>query len=438
MSRTLWLALLIFGAALSHVEAKVPVVDAEMGYSFELPQGFEAAAKSFPGHKPEDIRQCYTHPLVAGQPDIVCAVERLHGLLSQAPALAPAAAGQTMTSSEESWKSQKLTVVRMADAAQVTLSVGLPLEPEAVRVFMSGPAAREQRIRAALKTVLATLEGKTAGAPVKAAAAPSQTQAGPAKEAKRIKNPGSGTEKSGVRRETTAPPHDTAWWVAVIGGGLVACVACYVVFLRIKRLPPRGRYYALMAFGGGIALFSMSEAVSFGRGRDGRILYEGVVLGVAIAAFAVWCLWLLKRREARQPEPTAASMSAAPTSGPLQGVDLRTMTDFQIRRLGLCFLFLGAAGTYMLIVQPLQEAAEHKAHISYHESVLLFVPLLLGSGLLLTFLGKRSVPAVNWRGEQKSWLGVVVLGLLLVLGVVLLMWFKMKLREMGYDRPGRA
>jgi hypothetical protein len=65
----------------------------------------------------------------------------------------------------ENWKDLEIEVTRVperiADAQLLTFNAQVPLKPEAIQLTVTGEAAREAELRGALRTVLASLEGRS-------------------------------------------------------------------------------------------------------------------------------------------------------------------------------------------------------------------------------------------------------------------------------------
>jgi hypothetical protein len=130
--------------------------NAELGYRFPLPQGFEAFAA---GRSQPDVVDCWTDPT-----GLVLCVQRMHGTLGQEHLSAAHLPHGTKLSTLK-WKAFDVDVIRTdtveAGASIVVFAVQVPLRPEAIQLVLAGPSAQASGGEAILATVLAGLEGQT-------------------------------------------------------------------------------------------------------------------------------------------------------------------------------------------------------------------------------------------------------------------------------------
>jgi hypothetical protein len=85
---------------------------------------------------------------------------------------------------------------------------------------------------------------------------------------------------------------------------------------------------------------------------------------------------------------------------------------------------------YLSIVLPLQEAAQHEDEISVSRKAVIFVPALLGVGLVLVFTGDKPSPlGVRGKPTVLGWIFCVSIA---VVAIVLYEWLKSRLRAYGY------
>ena len=130
--------------------------NAQLGYRFPVPQGFEPFAA---GRSQPDVLDCWTDP--AG---LVLCVQRMHGTLGQEHLRASDLPRGTRLSTMK-WKGFDIDVIRTdtveSGSPVVIYAVQVPLRPEAIQLVLAGPSAQASGGEAILASVLAGLEGQT-------------------------------------------------------------------------------------------------------------------------------------------------------------------------------------------------------------------------------------------------------------------------------------
>lgn len=138
------------------------VADAELGFSFDLPEGFEALA---PAAKPPKYRHAFARA-VSGEPSRVILVEALGGTLPK-KRLSPQdiAARKSISLLSFNWRGLEVDGVRVPEKLQdtdyLTFNVQIPLRPQAIQIGFGGPAESESQLRSLAENVLATLDGNS-------------------------------------------------------------------------------------------------------------------------------------------------------------------------------------------------------------------------------------------------------------------------------------
>ena len=109
----------------------------------------------------------------------------------------------------------------------------------------------------------------------------------------------------------------------------------------------------------------------------------------------------------------------------------RSANDRATRGLGLCVLVIGVFTFWFCTWVPLQGAAQHAARVDFDEKMLLFTPMLLGSGLLYAIMG-----ASAWRvmgdGSKPSKLGAALTIAVIAAGFLLMIGMRTYLEAQGY------
>lgn len=158
----LFLALLISAAPPETQRLEDPV----RGYAFELPQDFVV----LPGFEapPPTARTGTLGTWVSGlgQEDfVIVSLEAMGGPLAREPVDLTDQGRTGATPLHEKWKGFEVDGLRLVkqreDQHLLILAVQVPLWPNAVQVMSSGPVDNEPAVRAALRGVLGSLEGKS-------------------------------------------------------------------------------------------------------------------------------------------------------------------------------------------------------------------------------------------------------------------------------------
>ncbi len=130
--------------------------NAELGYRFPLPQGFEVFAA---GRSQPDVVDCWTDNV-----GLVLCVQRMHGVLGQQHLKAADLPRGTRLSTLK-WKGFDVDVIRTdtveSGSAIVVYAAQVPLRPEAIQLVLAGPSAQARGGEAILASTLAGLEGQT-------------------------------------------------------------------------------------------------------------------------------------------------------------------------------------------------------------------------------------------------------------------------------------
>ncbi len=130
--------------------------NAQLGYRFPVPQGFEPFAA---GRSQPDVLDCWTD--AAG---LVLCVQRMRGTLGQEHLRASDLPRGTRLSTMK-WKGFDIDLIRTdtveSGSPVVIYAVQVPLRPEAIQLVLAGPSAQASGGEAILASVLAGLEGQT-------------------------------------------------------------------------------------------------------------------------------------------------------------------------------------------------------------------------------------------------------------------------------------
>lgn len=137
--------------------------NAELGYRFALPAGFEPFAEARASSP--DLVDCWREATpVSTQGALVLCVQRMHGELGR-EAMRPEQVPATAQSVSFRWKDfdiQGLRSLVSQDGKQVfVLVTQVPLRHEAVQLTLAGPADQEARGRTLMAATLASLAGDT-------------------------------------------------------------------------------------------------------------------------------------------------------------------------------------------------------------------------------------------------------------------------------------
>ncbi len=130
--------------------------NAQLGYRFPLPPGFEAFAA---GRAQPDVVDCWTDTT-----GLVLCVQRMRGTLGQEH-LRASDLPHGIRLSTLKWKGFDIDVIRTdtveSGSPVVIYAVQVPLRPEAIQLVLAGPSAQTRGAEAILTAILAGLEGQT-------------------------------------------------------------------------------------------------------------------------------------------------------------------------------------------------------------------------------------------------------------------------------------
>jgi hypothetical protein len=147
---------------LVHSPSATRVQDAEMGFSFDLPEGYEPFP---PAGKPQGYRHAFLRQ-VANEPNRVLLVNPLGGTLGRQrlkPEEIPPGRGVSLTAFN--WRGVQVDAIRVPekldDTDYLTFNVQIPLRRQAIQLGIGGPAESEPQLRALVEQVLSTLDGET-------------------------------------------------------------------------------------------------------------------------------------------------------------------------------------------------------------------------------------------------------------------------------------
>ena len=136
--------------------------NADLGYRFTLPDGFEP----FPeGRSQQDVVDCWTE-IAAASPNgaLVLCVQRMRATLTR-DRLKPEDTPASMQLRTFKWKGFDLDGIR-SDTTQggtqvVILATQVPLRREAIQLILAGPRDQAERVGAIMASTLGSLEGET-------------------------------------------------------------------------------------------------------------------------------------------------------------------------------------------------------------------------------------------------------------------------------------
>lgn len=146
----------------THADGAVRVTDSDIGFSFDLPDGYQAFA---PSAKPPEYSQAFIKPQDASMAWVLL-VKPMKGTLGSEPLRAEELpAGHNASLHPFSWRGLRIDSIRLGEkmegADYVTFNVQIPLRKQAVQLGFGGPANEEVQLRALVEQVLSTLEGET-------------------------------------------------------------------------------------------------------------------------------------------------------------------------------------------------------------------------------------------------------------------------------------
>jgi len=149
-------------APVAHLPGATRLQDTELGFSFDLPAGYQAVPSA---SMPKQYRYAYIKPR-DGEAASVLVVSLLGGTMRPnehlSPADIPPGKGKTLT--PFSWRGLSVDGFRVSEKSPqgefITLNVQLPLKKRTVQIGFGGPVAKEAEIRALAMHTLSTLEGE--------------------------------------------------------------------------------------------------------------------------------------------------------------------------------------------------------------------------------------------------------------------------------------
>jgi len=124
-----------------------------------------------------------------------------------------------------------------------------------------------------------------------------------------------------------------------------------------------------------------------------------------------------------------ARMDTATDQKPEQPLEKRRFSE---RGLGIFMVVGSGVLGYLAVVLPLQEASRHEEEISITMKAVVFVPALFGVGLMLVFSGDKSSAVFGTR-ERPSPLAIILCVVMAVVGILMYVWLKSRLRGYGYE-----
>jgi hypothetical protein len=144
----------------THLPDALRVQDAELGYSFDLPAGFQALSDA---QRPKEFRAAYIKRASDGTSSIVL-VKALGGLISPfkrmtAQSLPPE---KHLTLAPFTWRGMAVDGVRLPEKTVqgefITFNVQIPIQKQAIQIGFGGAASQEAQSHALAEQVLATLD----------------------------------------------------------------------------------------------------------------------------------------------------------------------------------------------------------------------------------------------------------------------------------------
>lgn len=148
--------------AVTHLPGAERLEDAELGFSFDIPAGYQAVPAA---SKPKQYRHLYGRP-TAGETASVIAVISLPGakLPTQHLTAASLPAGKGASLLSFTWRGLPVDAFRVSEPSAhgefITFNVQIPLKKHTLQIGFGGPVAREAENRAIAIQTLSTLEGE--------------------------------------------------------------------------------------------------------------------------------------------------------------------------------------------------------------------------------------------------------------------------------------
>ena len=149
-------------APATHDAQASQIRDTDLGFSFDLPEGYQEFAKSA---IPPGVRFAYVKPGGTAQNSVLL-VKPLGGQLPRRHLRSDEVpGGKSFSLLTFPWRGLAVDTVRVEEtingAAYLTFNVQIPLRKEAVQISFGGPAEQEAPIRLTAGRVLSSLEGES-------------------------------------------------------------------------------------------------------------------------------------------------------------------------------------------------------------------------------------------------------------------------------------
>lgn len=255
MARPSALALLVILMTCISVGAAEDVVDKQLHFSLQLPDGFVP--------RPEliNVQPDIVHAFGMGDPtddqlDITLVIERMRGVIDRKQLTAgDMPAGFRGNLSSASWKGFEVQVISIPETIgsidAITYNVQIPLKPEAIQIKLFGGSDRKEYLRNLLPQILAGLDGQSNWI---ASAIPSPQLT-----------------------------NSDSYGNVLLGGAIVLVAIGVVGYLRAWRTSKRGTILilgvVLLVSGSAVASYHVREALMFG-GSLKFLGSIGVLLGI--------------------------------------------------------------------------------------------------------------------------------------------------------------
>lgn len=145
-----------------HIAGADQVQDSEVGFSFDLPEGYESFPKeSMPGG--------YSHAFLRqtpGEINRLILISRLRGILPPQQHLSAAdVPSATAKLTRFNWRGIEVDGFRVPEKVQgmdyLTFNIQIPLRKQAIQIGIGGPMEAEEQLRKVAKQLLESLDGET-------------------------------------------------------------------------------------------------------------------------------------------------------------------------------------------------------------------------------------------------------------------------------------
>ena len=145
-----------------HEPTAIRIEDSTLGFSFDLPDGYETFPTSA---KPPECSHAFVKPSVDGRNGVLL-VKPLGGILGREHLkLSEIPAGKNLTLASFTWRGLVVDGIRVPEKTEagdyLSFNIQIPLRKQAIQLGFGGPADSENEIRALAEHVLASLEGAT-------------------------------------------------------------------------------------------------------------------------------------------------------------------------------------------------------------------------------------------------------------------------------------